>query len=150
MTVSAQIALDVANREWARRLDKLDDDQINALADAIGGFLTDSTVNRLVTEKHGPEGEFWPAWSEDHARTRYAGNSLLIGKGHMRDSIRHEVFGNCSDWALSVDAYMLPGATHRFGDEDRGIPACPFLGLSDDDRLRIEDLVVGDLARLLE
>ena len=150
MAVSAQIELDVANREWARRLETLNDDQIHALVDAIGVFLTDSTVNRLDNEKRGPEGEFWPAWSEEYARTRHVGNSLLIGEGHMRDSIRHEVFGNRSDLAVGVGAYVLQGATHQFGDEDRGIPARPFLGLSDDDRVRIEDLVVGDLAKLLE
>ena len=149
MTVSAQIALDVASAGWRRRLDKLDDYQLAALADAIGALITDSTVNRLVNSKQGPEGETWPAWSDEYARTRHAGNSLLIGEGHMRDSIQHEVFGNRSAPAVGVGAYVLQGATHQFGDEDRGIPARPFLGLSDDDRVRIEDLVIGDLSELL-
>ena len=56
----------------------------------------------------------------------------------------------CRQGQARLGAYVLQGATHQFGDEDRGIPARPFLGLSDDDRVRIEDLVVGDLAKLLE
>jgi phage gpG-like protein len=37
------------------------------------------------------------------------------------------------DWT-AVGTNLIYGATHQFGDEERGIPARPYLGLSDDDR----------------
>lgn len=137
------------DREWTRRLQKLADYQLDALADAIGTMVTGSTVNRLVHDKHGPEGELWPAWSDDYAQTRHVGNSLLIGEGHMRESIQHQIYGTRDDLVVGVGVHVKQAATHQFGDESRGIPARPFLGLSADDRHRIEELVIGDLSELL-
>ena len=109
---------------------------------ALGELLASSTKERIDTEKASPAGEDWVPWSERHAATRKKSHSLLIEEGGLQESIQSL---STSD-EVRVGSNLIYAATHQFGDEERGIPARPYLGLSDEDREDISDLILGDLS----
>lgn len=150
MSVSAQVALDFDTSDVAQAINRLSDFDLATMAEHIGAMISRSTIDRLASEKQGPEGEPWPTWSIGYARTRHSGHSLLVGEGHMRDSIQHQIYGTRDDLVVSVGVHVKQAATHQFGDPSRGIPARPYLGLSADNRAAIEALIIGNLADLLE
>lgn len=150
MSVSAQIDLSVDVSGLTRALDRLEAYHLDHVADRIGAMIAANTVDRLDSGKAGPQGETWPAWSDGYARTRHGNQSLLVASGDMRESIEHQLYGSGEDLLIGVGVHMIQGATHQFGDSSRGIPARPYLGLSDDERSRIEELVVGDLSTMFE
>ena len=146
--VAAQIALDVTVAEGALR--NLAAWQIDALAFNIGALLESSTQERIATEKTGPDGEPWAEWSEAYAATREPRHSLLIGNGlpGLLDSVQNYTRGP----VVEVGTNLVYGAIHQFGGAEvgkPGLPARPYLGLSDADRQDIADLVEGDLEEML-
>ena len=104
------------------------------LLDDVGGLLESSSEYRLREEKTAPDGTPWEPWSEAYAKTREPHQSLLVAdnkKGsRLWDSLTHEVIG---DDIVIVGTNIIYAATHQFGDESRGIPARPYLGVSDQD-----------------
>ncbi|WP_241085742.1 phage virion morphogenesis protein [Candidatus Vondammii sp. HM_W22] len=64
---------------------------------------------------------------------KLAGKRILVESGALRDSLE---FGTDRKY----------GATHQLGDQERGIPARPFLGIDDQDR----DEILAILQRHLE
>ena len=109
---------------------------------SVGELLASSTKERIDTEKASPEGEAWLPWTERYDETRnHAKHSLLIEEGGLQESIQSL---STSD-EVRVGSNLIYAATHQFGDEERGIPARPYLGLSDVDREDISDLILGDL-----
>lgn len=144
------VSLEVKTDDLSRAVSRLSDFEIETLADRIGAMLVNSTQLRIDQEKHGPNGEYWPSWSDDYARSRHHAQSLLVGEGHMRDSIQNFVGGSGLETLVLVNVHAKQGATHQFGDPSRNIPARPFLGVSDRDRERIESLIIGNLEDLLE
>lgn len=131
-------------------LGRLTEEQLALLAYEIGALVEDQTKLRIADEKAAPDGTPWAPWSARHAATRNTGNairhSLLVGEGDLRDSIQN--------FTTSLDAVvgtpLIYGATHQFGSTDGTIPARPYLGLSADNRIAIEDLVIGRLEDLLQ
>lgn len=152
--VVANLELDTAMAEAGLR--HLAAWQIDDLAYNIGGLLEASTKERIATGKASPEGEAWVPWSEAYDDTREGRHSLLIDSGNpgLLESVQ-----NYSEGAVAqVGTNLVYGAIHQFGaPEDRkgqgefgGIPARPYLGVSDEDRTDILDLVEGDLQEMLQ
>lgn len=90
--------------------------------------------------KAAPDGSPWQEWSEDYAKTLESHQSLLVANSkegaQLWDSLTHQVIG---DEAVLVGTNVIYAATHQFGDESRGIPARPFLGIDEIDLAQIID-----------
>lgn len=124
-------------------LARLADADLSALVYRIGQLVENQTERRIATEKAGPDGQFWPAWSDRYARTRSERHSLLVGEGSLTGSIQNYTTGD----SAVVGTNLIYGAIQQFGGN--GIPARPYLGLSADNRSEIEDLVVALLDGML-
>jgi phage virion morphogenesis protein len=112
------------------------------LFDQIGAVLESSTRERIGATKRGPLGEVWPAWSPAYAATRRPGHSLLVGEQSLLDSIQSYATAD----QARVGSDMIYAAIQHFGaDDDGGIPARPYLGISDQDEADIRDLLTGVL-----
>lgn len=105
------------------------------------GIVESQTRRRISEDKSAPDGTPWADWSPAYAETRHGGQSLLQGRGDLLDSI----FGVVSGALAEVGTNMVYGAAQQLGTESQGggIPARPFLGVSDDNFGEIED-VLGD------
>lgn len=125
--------LDRLERLWARltHLDERD------LLEPIGAEVETQTRRRLQDEKTSPEGAPWPEWSEQYARTRHSGHSLLQNEGDLTDSILQDAEGD----QVLIGSNLVYAATHQFGDPDRNIPERPYLGLSPANLDAIETVV---------
>jgi phage virion morphogenesis protein len=128
---------------------KLARQDFDRIADAIGAEVESQVRRRIDTEKRAPDGAAWEPWSRNYAKTRGPQHSLLVGEGHLRDSITRDIRGRGSNASqivreIEVGSNLVYAATHQHG---RGpIPARPFLGLSSNDE---EDVlaVVDDFVR---
>lgn len=123
----AMIELDRA--DWARFqriLDRLIDARPKDLLEQLVGGVEQQTRERIAHTKSAPSGGPWPQWSGRYAKTRHRGQGLLQGEGDLVDSITGEVESDRAE----VGSNLVYAATHQFGDDDRGIPARPYLGLS--------------------
>ena len=139
--VAAEIELQGMD-EVQRRLGRLSAFDRGETMFALGELLASSVKERIDTEKASPEGEDWLPWTERYDETRsHAKHSLLIEEGGLQESIQSL---STSD-EVRVGSNLIYAATHQFGDEERGIPARPYLGLSDEDREDVADLILGDL-----
>lgn len=109
------------------------------LLESIGAVVESQTRRRIEEEKTAPDGEPWADWSEEYAKTRHGGHSLLMGEGDLGDSIQFAVTGD----AVEVGTNLIYGAIHQFGGDEVGmpIPARPYLGLSADDGAELVDIV---------
>lgn len=106
------------------------------LLEAVGAEVESQTHRRLRDEKESPDGEPWADWSENYAATRHGGHSLLMGEGSLDESIQFVA----SPDQVEVGTNLIYAAIQQFGGEEVGqpIPARPYLGLSDENR---EDLL---------
>lgn len=141
------VAVETDVRIPVAALMRLTDENLALIADEIGELIKEQTNLRLVDEKTAPDGSPWPAWSEAYAETRKPNQSLLdrgFQEG-LRLSINNYVMGH---YAI-VGSDKIYGAIHQFGSEDGSLPARPYLGLSADNRIAIEDLVAGRVEDLL-
>jgi len=110
------------------RIARLEGDKPELL-DIIGAVVESQVRRRIRDEKNDPDGTPWGKWSERYAKRRPAGRTLLMGEDHLLDTITHL---NVDRDSLEVGSNMIYAATHQFGDDERNIPARPFLGISDD------------------
>ena len=145
----ARLRLDyeMADREIAQGLQRLarqGADMRDAFGD-IGEELLNSTRRRFELEQ-APDGTSWPALDPAYRRRKdrnadkilqYQG--FLFGTLDYRPDTDH----------VAVGSPLIYAATHQFGDEERGIPARPFLGLSEDDREQVVDILQRHLRRAL-
>ncbi len=145
--MSVELYLDLEALEKAVTL--LADPQLDKVADSIGSVLISSTAQRIANQKESPEGMAWPNWGGRYAKTRKRSQSLLVSSGDLKDSIHALVTGGGFNTQVVVGTSAIYAATHQFGASERGIPARPFLGISNEDRTRIEHLVVDALEDLL-
>lgn len=132
------------------------------LMDAIGESLESSTRLRFRNET-GPGGQRW----KPSLRARHEGGQTLTESRQLRDSITHEATRDTA----RVGTNVIYAGVHQFGATIRAkggyngnghlrfsipglgfrsplevvIPARPFLGIDQDDRDTIEDLVDGYL-----
>ncbi len=119
------------------------------LMDAAGSVLEGSTRRRIGEEKTAPDGDRWPGWSEAYGETRRTGQTLLVSRGHLLDSIQ----ATATARETQVGSNLVYAAIHQMGGADvgkPGLPARPYLGVSDGDRGELielaEDFLAGGLA----
>lgn len=112
-----------------------------ALAD-IGETLLNSTRARFERQQ-APDGSPWePLDPKYQARKERNAGKILILEGDLFSLLRYQVEGD----ELRVGTDRIYGATHQFGDDSRGIPARPFLGLCDEDDEAIAEILQDYLA----
>ena len=144
------VALDltpVGLDDAVRKLARLAYFDMAELADEAGALLESSSRRRFET-KTAPDGSDWVAWSEDYDETRNHGqHSLLVGEGDLWDSIQSYSTGT----TVRVGSNLVYAAHHQVGGDeiDSGVPARPYLGMSDDDALDLKDLVTGRIEELM-
>jgi len=96
----------------------------------VGEYLLQSIEARFRDEVD-PDGNQWTELSPDY-EARKRGPKILTEDHHLR-RMHYQI----SQDELEVGAEEIYGATHQLGDEERGIPDRPFLGLNDDDEREI-------------
>lgn len=112
------------------------------LLDTMGAVAEGAARRRIADEKAAPDGTPWAAWSDDHAATRRGGQSLLRAEGDLLDSLAWEVRGD----EVRIGSPLVYAAIQQLGGAEvgrPGLPARPYLGLSDDDARELT-MVVGD------
>lgn len=128
------------------------------LMEAIAGLGESQTIRRITDEKTAPDGTPW-------APNR-AGSSILMETGqHLLKSVAFYASAEEAVWGASwefahvhqegavINAKDSPYLTFFAGGAWRSkksvtIPARPFVGLSDENRAEIEDLVTDHFGRL--
>ncbi|MDV7270829.1 phage virion morphogenesis protein [Thioclava sp. A2] len=143
--VTAQLTT-VGLDEAIRRLSRLEGFEMAELTDAAGAILKSSTRDRFDT-KTAPDGTDWVPWSDAYDDTREDRHSLLVEEDDLRDSIASYSTGV----EVHVGSNLIYAAHHHFGGDEigSGIPARPYLGISDQDESDLADLVTGTLEGLL-
>lgn len=121
-------------------------DQLVDLLENIGALVESQTRRRIQEEKSGPDGKGWQAWSDRYARNRPGGRSLLQSEGGLLDSIQYLVTGG----DVEVGSNLIYAATQQYGDTARSIPARPFLGISDENKGEIDELLQDHYRDLLD
>lgn len=101
----------------------------------VGALVKEQTDRRFET-KQGPDGKTWSPWDRNYAKTRKAGDSLLI------DYSTHESGPHLSD---SIELQVTPteivvGTAVYYGGPNQ--ETRPFLGLSESNRGEIEMRIV--------
>ena len=99
----------------------------NKLPRVVLGAHKKQIVERIRSKKSGPDGEVWPAWSEQYAKTRTGAHSLLIGERKLVNAWQTVV----SAGQGSLTNTAVYAAAQHFGFED--IPARPYAGVGSTD-----------------
>ena len=139
--MSVEIEIDA--RAALAALGRLAAADLQPLMEGIAAEVEGATRRRIETGKRDPAGTPWAPWSEDYARTRHTGHSLLRAQGHLLESIVGRVVG---DDTVTVGSNLRYAAIHQFGGLPgmapgaAAIPPRPYLGLSDAER--------GDIAAM--
>lgn len=95
-----------------------------------------------------PEGAPWQPLSEPYReRKRKKGkpDKILVLDQHLKN-----LDYDATDDGLLFGTPWIYGATHQFGALERGIPARPFLGLSEDDRQMVLEVLQEELRAAIE
>lgn len=124
------------------------------LLDDLGGAMVEQTHERLRDTKESPDGDPWEdltdAWVVRKKKgwngTPGSSGGLLDFQGDLNDSIQWLVDGG----SVEVGSNVEYAATHQFGDDERGIPARPYLGLSGDNEDALVSLTENWLHGLAE
>ena len=135
------------DREVQRALNRLiaAGGDLGAAMREIAGHLSDSVAEAFAQEA-APEGAPWaplkPATVRDRRRRRYGEGPILERSGTLAGSILAE-----SDKESAVaGTNLIYAATHHFGDPRRGIPARPYLGVTEEHR----EMIVNAIRRHFE
>ncbi|MFV1598663.1 MULTISPECIES: phage virion morphogenesis protein [unclassified Phaeobacter] len=134
--------------EAIAKVRRLEGFRLAELADDAGAVLESSTRRRFDTAV-APDGDRWAPWSESYDETRdHDVHSLLVDEGDLRDSIA----SYASESEVQVGSNLVYAAHHQIGGDkiDSGIPARPYLGVSNEDELDLYDLVTVTLEDLLQ
>jgi len=127
-------------------------DDLTPLMQEISVFLERRARERFDREE-APDGTPWAALEDStlarKQRKRVPVNKILHGQSlHLRDTIFP--FWSAVEAGISTG----PGteryaATHQFGDPARNIPARPFLGIGNQDRGDLLDLIEDEFQAIL-
>lgn len=103
----------------------------------IGEYLLLAHDDRFQAQE-SPTGEAWASLSPDYAASKRkqesrGSDSILVLNFYLRSMLRYQA----SSTELVFGTDRVYGATHQYGDDTRGIPARPFLGISDKDEAEI-------------
>ena len=96
----------------------------------IAGHLQDSVAESFQRQAAPPDGEAWKPLAEttveERRRTNYGPEEPIL----QRDGgLLRSILPYSDDDSAVAESNLIYAATHQFGDEKRGIPARPFLGL---------------------
>lgn len=131
VTIDASSDLPLLQDNIIQLTQKLGD--LTPLMDAIGGILESSTRQRF-NDKQAPSGVKW-ADLMPSTQAKKANNNILVQSGDLMASITHHVNAT----STTVGTPKIYGVYHQFGTSD--MKARPFLGLSDEDKEDIYDLI---------
>lgn len=130
--------------------------RLQTLADRLGevetlsrsfGTLALPIVAAALERNFDEEGRprRWPPLSPAYARWKerhFPGRRILERTGRLRRSIRAAIEGN----AIVLSTDIPYAAAHQFGVPSRGLPARPFLVLTEDDRQQLISAIANALA----
>ena len=105
------VAVAIDDRAVRAALARLAKPDLPAALKPIGALVESATRRRIETEKKGPHGERWPAWSEGYAKSRKKGKSRLRSSGALLDSIQYQVQGD----SVVIGSNLEYAAIHQFG-----------------------------------
>lgn len=129
---------------FRQRLAMLSQMRLARLVDTLGSEVEAQTRRRLSEEKTDPEGRPWVKWSDAYAAVRPERGGLLDRDGGLVDSIAYEVDGD----AVTVGSNLVYALVHQEGrEDDMGIPARPYLGISAENLDDLGQLVIDFVAR---
>lgn len=128
---------------FRQRLAMLSHLRLSQLYDTLGSEIESQTRRRISEEKTDPDGDEWDEWSEAYAAARPSRGGLLDLGGGLVDSIAYEVAGD----AIIVGSNLVYALVHQEGHKDMGIPARPYLGVSEENLDDLGQLVVDFIAR---
>lgn len=108
------------------------------------------THQRIVEDKHGPNGEIWPEWSPAYRATREGDQDKLDATGELINSLTAFADRQTAGWGTNKKY----AAIHQFGGKagrhlSAEIPARPYLGVSDENLKELLDIAERWLDRLL-
>jgi len=132
----------------------------------IGEVLVESTKQRFETST-GPDGQAWKpnalatilgrlaqiggAYSAKTGRmtkkgaAAFTGKKPLIATGVLQDTIRYQIVAGGHGVEIGTNRFASEweggAAVHQFGSKTGKIPARPFLGISDGDRVEVLDIL---------
>lgn len=109
----------------------------------VGALVKGQTQKRINDDKRAPDGDRWPEWSPEYAKTREPQHSLLVSSGQLFKSITHMANGK----VVIVGSNMQYAKWLQEGT--RKMPRREFLGLSQDDETDIEVTVMRNIRKLL-
>lgn len=159
--------VDVGGRQVKRRLDRLSHIDTTDLLESVGAVVESQIRRRIKHEKKSPDGEAWEELSPRYERrkSKISSGGLLELHGGLLDSIQFEVRGD----TLIEGSNLIYSWTHQVGDKREApswsgagrsggkmassthtveIPARPYLGLSDENRDEVEDVVIDWLKEI--
>ena len=120
-----------------KRLEKAGANTKTLFAD-IGEHLILSHDQRFA-DQESAEGKAWEPLSESYRlRKKKNKDKILILDSNLRDTLAY----NAINGSVEFGTPSIYGATHQFGDDDRNIPARPFLGVSGSDETEINHLAL--------
>ena len=103
----------------------------------IGEHLLQSHEERF-SDQVDPEGNAWEPLSDKYKKRKKKNQDLvMILDGFLKDNLAYQETGT----SLEFGSNSIYAATHQFGDENRNIPARPFIGLSDADEAEIIEIL---------
>lgn len=136
---------DAAPRGMLDRLLAFGGDLTPAFSD-IGEYLLNSHRQRFA-DQQAPDGTSWQPLSPKYqARKKKNRDKILVFEGWLVGRLGYDARPD----ELVFGTPMIYGATHHFGDPGRNIPARPFLGLSNDDRGGVLDILRDHAQRAAE
>ena len=99
----------------------------------IAGHLVDSVAESFAGQS-APDGSAWKPLADstirDRLRRGYSAGPILERSGDLASRI----LADWDDEVAVAGTNLIYAATHHYGDQKRGIPARPFLGVSDEAR----------------
>lgn len=158
--MSTSIVIDVSDLDQAfARLRPLFDFEPDELMTAIGALGDSQTRRRITEEKTAPDGSPWPPNTE--------GTSILLETGqHLLSSLSWQASSTEAEWGATWEfahvhqegMTIVPKSAASLVFQLGGrvvqakkvtIPARPFVGLSDENRQEIIDVVTDHFGALL-
>lgn len=155
------IVVDLSGFAAAERLlAGLADFDESELLTAIGAMGESQTRRRISNEKTAPDGTAWPANKEGGSILVRTGDNLLgsiayiVGSGSVAWGASWE-FAHVHQYGAKISAKNAKALFFRIGDKKVAvksvtIPARPFVGLSEDNRREIEELVTDVFGKLVQ
>ena len=134
-----------------KRVARLAGMDVHQLLLGIGAEVESQTRRRIQEEKRSPEGVDWEPLKESTVKQytrlgRSTGRQALLElTGELLDSIESQVSGD----AVYVGSNKEYARVHQLGSEDGSIVSREYLGISDENQLDLEKLVVDFVEDLL-